>query len=177
MERALTAREYFMHLKQADPTRCTVSKTLTCFTWGSTYWELNSFKGASHVAILEVEAESMEGDVRIPEFVSILREVTEEPSYDSYLLASELARKVSRAVDSPRDFSQELKVERQMSDALNTLEKEAASSKFRATSTAARFAARLKGRSPSSFGDGAGGDGAASPGGRSSPIGSFASRA
>ena len=57
MERTLTAREYFMHLKQADPTRCTVSKTLTCFTWGSTYWELNSFKGASHVAILEVEAE------------------------------------------------------------------------------------------------------------------------
>ena len=45
---------------QADPNRCTVSKTLTCFIWGSTYWELNSFRGASHVAILEVEAESME---------------------------------------------------------------------------------------------------------------------
>ena len=96
MERTLTAREYFMHLKQADPTRATVSKTLTCFTWGATYWELNSFRGASYVAVLEVEAESMDAEVRIPHFVDVLREVTEEQSYDSYLLASELQKKARR---------------------------------------------------------------------------------
>ena len=91
MERTLSAREYFIMLKQADSRRCTVSKTLTCFTWGSTYWELNSFKGASHVAILEVEAESMEGHVSMPDFVQVEREVTDEKSYDSHKIAEELA--------------------------------------------------------------------------------------
>ena len=83
---------------QADPMRCTVSKTLTCFTWGPTYWELNSFKGASHVAILEVrrtrsllpsrrrvrlllttpwdatwqvEAESVNSRISMPDFVQV----------------------------------------------------------------------------------------------------------
>lgn len=42
--------------KQRDPERCTISKTLSCFIWGTNYWELNAFKGATHVAILEVTA-------------------------------------------------------------------------------------------------------------------------
>ena len=66
MERTLTAREYVDFLKQADPLRCTVSKTLTCFTWGNSYWELNAFKGAQHVAILEVEAESVHIQLKFP---------------------------------------------------------------------------------------------------------------
>ena len=41
---------------QADPACASIKKTLTCFSWGNSYWELNSFHGARHVAILEVEA-------------------------------------------------------------------------------------------------------------------------
>lgn len=128
MERTLTAREYFMHLKQADPTRATVSKTLTCFTWGSTYWELNSFRGASHVAVLEVEAESMEVEVRIPEFVEVLREVTEEASYDSYLLASELQKKVDTTIRP--DECRGDRAEKEVAEVLATLERQASAKKF-----------------------------------------------
>ena len=90
-------------LKQADPDRSTVSKTLTCFTWNRTYWELNSFRGASHVAILEVEAESMESRVSMPDFVQIEREVTEESSYDSYLLAEKFAEAERTSVKDDDD--------------------------------------------------------------------------
>ena len=38
IERTIKAREYTALMKQADPRRVTVSKTLACFTWGSTYW-------------------------------------------------------------------------------------------------------------------------------------------
>ncbi|KAL3901345.1 MAG: hypothetical protein SGPRY_012293, partial [Prymnesium sp.] len=74
IERQLSAREYFMLLKQADDKRCTVSKTLTCFSWGNAYWELNSFKGAQHVAILEVEVESRHIKLSFPPMVEARRE-------------------------------------------------------------------------------------------------------
>jgi len=65
-------------LEQRDPDRCTISKTLSCFIWGTSYWELNAFKGAKHVAILEVEAESRDCELCFPEFLPVVREVTDE---------------------------------------------------------------------------------------------------
>lgn len=124
MERTLSAREYFTMLKQADPMRCTVSKTLTCFTWGSTYWELNSFKGASHVAILEVEAESMESLISMPDFVQVEREVTDEKSYDSFMVSEELAKSVSS--EEVRGASA---VEGRVTEVLTKLERESVSRK------------------------------------------------
>ena len=124
----LVGPEYFILLKQADPDRSTVSKTLTCFTWNraqaaatqqhchptthhpspslsGTYWELNSFRGASHVAILEVEAESMESRVSMPDFVQIEREreVTEESSYDSYPAGREVCEAERTSVKDDDD--------------------------------------------------------------------------
>ena len=101
IERTIKAREYTALMKQADPRRVTVSKTLACFTWGSTYWELNSFRGDSTVAILEVEAERIDTPITMPPFVATLREVTDEFSYDSYALAQKLAERVEEEVASP----------------------------------------------------------------------------
>ena len=129
-EHTLSAREYFIMLKQADPHRCTVSKTLTCFTWGNTYWELNSFRGAQHVAILEVEAESRESDMisTFPDFLRVVREVTDETSYDSYLIAAQLDKVVAAAEAAetirPNESKEDL-VERQMTEVLHTIELEA----------------------------------------------------
>jgi len=127
MERTLTAREYNIMLKQADPARCTVSKTLICFTWANCYWELNSFKGDNHVAILEVEAESIDTPPVFPDFVQVVREVTSELSYDSYLVAEELANSVKLAeisIDAtrPKQRSEDV-VERKITEVLSTLER------------------------------------------------------
>ncbi len=35
IEKTLNAREYYILLKQRDPERCTISKTLSCFIWGT----------------------------------------------------------------------------------------------------------------------------------------------
>ncbi len=59
-------------------------------------WELNAFKGAKHVAILEVEAESRDCELCFPDFLPVAREVTDEQSYDSYLIARELELEVEK---------------------------------------------------------------------------------
>ena len=87
-------------LEQRDPDRCTISKTLSCFIWGTSYWELNAFKGAKHVAILEVEAESRDCELCFPEFLPVVREVTDEQTFDSYLIARELEIEVSRSASA-----------------------------------------------------------------------------
>jgi len=97
----------------------------------------------------------MESDVRIPPFVDVLREVTQQPSYDSYLLASELAKQVGTAAPRPHE-SPSLRVEKQISSVLASLEEQAsAASSIRATSFAATFAQRLS--SPGGGGEGGGG--------------------
>jgi len=100
IEKTLNAREYYILLKQRDPNRCTISKTLTCFIWGTNYWELNAFTGAKHVAILEVEAESRDSELCFPPFLPVAREITDEVSYDSYLIAQQLEREVREATGS-----------------------------------------------------------------------------
>jgi len=128
MERHLTAREYFSLLKQADPQRCAVSKTLTCFTWGNAYWELNSFKGAQHVAILEVEAESNHSKLLFPPMVTVLREVTEETSYDSYHVAKKLGKEFKPLRQNPHEVQHAVRdevIEKRMSVVLENIELEA----------------------------------------------------
>jgi len=107
IEKTLNAREYYILLKQRDPERCTISKTLSCFIWGTNYWELNAFKGATHVAILEVEAESRDSELCFPSFLPVAREVTDEESYDSYLIARELELEVTRANEEKKRANEE----------------------------------------------------------------------
>ena len=136
MERSLTAREYFALVKQADPSRCAVQKTLTCFTYGNSYWELNSFRGAQDVCVLEVEAESVNATLSFPPMVAVKREVTAEASYDSYLIAQQLGKSVAEEQSSVRT-PHRLRdvVERRMADVLQTLEREATSVSREASSS------------------------------------------
>jgi len=148
MERTLSAREYFIMLKQADPHRLPISKTLTCFHWGATYWELNSFRGASHVAILEVEAESTQSPISMPDFVEVEREVTDETSYDSYAVAAALAESVQndKSRSSPGLEKEEAVAdvaERKITEVLTTLEREATARSILRASTNVAAAVRL----------------------------------
>ena len=96
MERTLSGREYFSLMKQADPNTRAVRKTLTCFTWAHSYWELNVFQGeVEGNCILEVEAESADSRLTLPPMCEAIREVTNEPGFDSYLIAQQLARVTS----------------------------------------------------------------------------------
>ena len=83
-------------MKQADPNTRAVRKTLTCFTWAHSYWELNVFQGeVEGNCILEVEAESADSRLTLPPMCEAIREVTNEPGFDSYLIAQQLARVTS----------------------------------------------------------------------------------
>lgn len=127
MERTLTAREYHMLMKQADPSLSTVTKTLACFTWGNAYWELNSFNGAQHVAILEVETETPDGNLNFPPMMQLLREVTNESSYDSYTVASEMAKSGFAPPGEKTPATSPYFKARSMSDVLHALERRASS--------------------------------------------------
>ena len=50
----------------------------------------------------------MESSVTIPDFMPVAREVTDEISYDSYLVAEELAKSVESVAPRPEERQQEV---------------------------------------------------------------------
>lgn len=89
IERQITPREYVELLKRKDPSTVTIHKTRCCFVWEGQYFELDSFI-QPHPKLQLLEAELDEGQTRVPlpPFITIERDVTEDPNYTNRALAS-----------------------------------------------------------------------------------------
>ena len=89
-ERELSAEEYEELLKLADPERKTVYKTRYCLPYGDRVVEVDVYPFWSDRAIAEVEMEGEEEDVRLPEFIKVIREVTSEKAYKNVSIAKRI---------------------------------------------------------------------------------------
>ena len=89
-ERELSAEEYEELLKLADPERKTVYKTRYCLPYGGRVVEVDVYPFWSDRAIAEVEMEGEEEDVRLPEFIKVIREVTSEKAYKNVAIAKRI---------------------------------------------------------------------------------------
>lgn len=86
-EREVTAEEYNELLKSADPQRISVKKTRYIIPSGGLDFELDDF-GAEYIhALLEIELESEEQAFTLPDFITVIREVTEEKEYRNSVIA------------------------------------------------------------------------------------------
>lgn len=88
VERIITEKEYNALLLLRDPDRRPIIKTRNCFVHGSHYCELDVFRGHREgLAMLEIEVVSEEEKIDLPPFLTIEREVTNDPDFTNRSLA------------------------------------------------------------------------------------------
>ena len=89
-ERVIDVDEYNELMTLADPERRTVEKIRYCLPYAGRVVEVDVYPFWSDRAIAEVEMESENEEVKLPEFIKVIRDVTSEKAYKNYALAKEI---------------------------------------------------------------------------------------
>ncbi len=94
-ETRLSQSDYRRLLKNADPERRTIHKKRYCLTYDNQYFEIDIYPFWNDRAILEIELMDENADIRFPEGIRIIKEVTDDPEYKNAALA-----RVSKTTES-----------------------------------------------------------------------------
>ena len=96
VEKRLTEKEYLKLLMDADTSLHTIHKTRYCLSENNQYFELDIYPGWEKQAIMEVELSSEDEKINPPEFIDIIKEVTEDDSYKNYNMANEMPKQLTK---------------------------------------------------------------------------------
>lgn len=88
VERIITEEEYRNYLNDADETKRQLSKTRYCLLHGDLCIEIDVYPFWDDRAILEIELADENTEITFPKEISVIREVTSDPSYKNSALAS-----------------------------------------------------------------------------------------
>ena len=72
----------------ADTTKRQVRKTRYCLTYDNQYFEIDIYPFWNDKAILEIELSEESEHIKIPKFIKVVKEVTDDDSYKNASLAS-----------------------------------------------------------------------------------------
>ena len=87
IESRLSKDEYLSLLMEADPQKRPIRKTRYCLTYGTHYFEIDIYPFWHDKAIMEIELSDENDEVKFPEFIKIIKEVTDDESYKNSSLA------------------------------------------------------------------------------------------
>ncbi len=87
IEREVTEAEYRSFLTNADPDRHTVKKTRYIIPFDGLCFELDDFGSDYSHSLLEIELESEGQSFALPNFITVIREVTDEKDYHNSIIA------------------------------------------------------------------------------------------
>jgi CYTH domain-containing protein len=90
VESRLNRAEYLTLLMEADTNLRQIRKTRYCLVHDRQYHEIDIYPFWNNQAILEVELTDENAPISIPDFIKVIREVTEEDAYKNYSLAKEI---------------------------------------------------------------------------------------
>jgi CYTH domain-containing protein len=90
IERKISEKEYLTFLFEADTQKRQIKKTRYCFIYNNLYYELDVYPFWDDKAILEVELSSESSTFEIPEFITSIKDVTDDSAYSNYHLANEI---------------------------------------------------------------------------------------
>ncbi len=90
MEDAISKEEYAVLLKQADPERRTITKVRYCVPYDGHVLEIDIFPFWKDKAYLEIELSREDETYKIPEGITVLKEVTGDTRYTNASLARSL---------------------------------------------------------------------------------------
>ena len=88
VEERLTQNQYIDLLMEADPAKRPIRKTRYCLTYDNQYFELDIYPFWQDKAILEIELQDENDEIRFPDEFKIICEVTGDPEYKNSYLAS-----------------------------------------------------------------------------------------
>ncbi len=91
-EGRLTEREYMQFLGNANPDVKPIHKTRWCITWYGHYYEIDLYPFWQDRAVLEVLLGDEEEEAKIPDFLQLIREVTDDREYEIANLAAQQSR-------------------------------------------------------------------------------------
>lgn len=87
VERKISESEYLDLMLLWDYKTNPIRKTRYCFVWKNLYFELDIYPFWDDKAILEIELTSENDEIAIPDFISVIREVTNDKSFKNRSLA------------------------------------------------------------------------------------------
>ena len=87
VERRLSKDEYLRLLMDADPACRPIRKTRYCLTFDNQYFEIDIYPFWKDKAILEIELANESVEIRFPEQIEVIKEVTDDASYKNASLA------------------------------------------------------------------------------------------
>ena len=93
IESRLTSEEYIEELSKADPSCKQIIKTRYCLSYNNQYFEIDIYPDMENEAIMEIELSSEDEEIKIPEFINVIEEVTEKQEYKNSSLAKRLVKK------------------------------------------------------------------------------------
>lgn len=89
IESRISKEEYLKLLMDADPKLHPIHKTRLCFLQRASgqYFEFDLYPENQNYAIMEVELSRASDEIIVPDFVEVVREVTDDPRYTNYEIA------------------------------------------------------------------------------------------
>ena len=87
IEERLTQSEYLALMMEADTTMRQIRKTRYCLTYEGQYFEIDVYPFRNDRAIAEIELRTEDQQIRFPEFIRVIREVTGLEEYKNSSLA------------------------------------------------------------------------------------------
>ena len=90
IEEKITSKQYLSLLNDADISLHQVKKTRYCIMQNNQYFEVDIYPFANETAILEVELTNESENVKFPEYLNIIKEVTNDSSYSNRALAEKI---------------------------------------------------------------------------------------
>ena len=91
-ERKLSQDEYLNLLMEADNKLHTIHKTRYCLTYQNEYYEIDIYPEWDNEAIMEIELKDENDEIKIPDFINVIKEVTEEEKYKNHEMAKEMPK-------------------------------------------------------------------------------------
>lgn len=91
-ERRLTQDEYLELLMQADNKLHTIHKTRYCLSDHNQYFEIDIYPEWDKQAIMEIELREEDQEVQLPDFIKVIKEVTDDKAYKNYQMAKEMPK-------------------------------------------------------------------------------------
>lgn len=88
IENEIAEDEYLTLLKTADPTKRPLPKTRYGLTYKDQYFEIDVYPFWTDKAVMEIELGNENAPIVFPPHVTVLQEVTDDPSYKNSVLAT-----------------------------------------------------------------------------------------
>lgn len=102
-ERKITEREYLSLMSQIDTSYHQITKERYCFVYDNQYMNLDVFPFDKEKGLLEVSLKENDTTIEYPDFIEIIKEVTEDVKYNNISLAETLSFEDKKELDETEE--------------------------------------------------------------------------